>query len=338
MNIVLITPAPPGSRAGNRATAERWTGLLAREGHRVRVVTELGAEGDGPEPETAPCDLLIALHAWRSHAAVQQFRQTHPDTPLIAVLTGTDIYDHQYRYPQQTLKSMDLADCLIGLHHRVARDIPGRYAEKLVTVLQSADRPGNTVAKNPDHFQVCVIGHLRDEKDSLRAALASRLMPESSRLRVVNAGKPHTADWESRTLEEQQGNPRFQWLGEIDKSATQALMQASQLMVISSVMEGGANVVSEACRIGLPIVASAISGNIGLLGEDYPGYFRTGDERDLARLLTRAEQSPDLIAELTARVNQLALSFTPEGEQAALAAAIEMALAQRERAPFSPPE
>lgn len=327
MNIVLITPAPPGSRAGNRATAERWAGLLGQEGHRVSVVTEL--PGASSDHHGEGCDLLIALHAWRSHEAIGHFRQVHPAKPVIVALTGTDIYDHQNRFPEQTLQSMDLADCLIGLHHRVARDIPGRYADKLAIVLQSAEQPVEQIAKNPDHFQVCVIGHLRDEKDSLRAALAARLLPESSRVRVINAGKPHTAEWKSRTREEQAVNPRFEWLGEIEKPAIQALMQRSQMMVISSIMEGGANVVSEACRIGLPVLASAISGNIGLLGEDYPGYFRTADEQDLARMLTKAENSPEFVAELTARVSQLALNFTPEAEQASLARAIEMALAQR---------
>ena len=102
-------------------------------------------------------------------------------------------------------------------------------------------------------------------------------------------------------------------------------------MVISSVMEGGANVVSEACRAGLPIIASDISGNIGLLGEDYPGYFPVGDDTELARLLQQAEHSPEFLLELEERVTELAGSFTPESEQAALLAAIDKAMAGRTR-------
>lgn len=328
MRIVLITPAPPGSKAGNRATAQRWAGLLEREGHFVTVVTDFKGEYQ-KRHQGKHCELVIALHAWRSHDAVEQVRKAQPETPMIVVLTGTDIYYHQHHFPEQTLETMDWADCLIGLHHRVVDDIPAQYGHKLVTVLQSADQPIEQVPKNPDCFQICVIGHLRDEKDSLRAALAARLLPENSSVRVINAGKPHTSDWEVRACEEQAANPRFEWVGEIEKPEIQALMQRSHLMVISSIMEGGANVVSEACRIGLPILASDISGNIGLLGDDYPGYFKTGDEGDLARLLTKAETSPECVAELTSRVVQRAADFTPDAEQAALAAAIEMALAQR---------
>lgn len=321
MNITLITPAPPGSRAGNRATAERWSRLLEQAGHRVMIVTEYSGE---------PCDLFIALHAWRSHEAIVRFRAQHPGIPLVVVLTGTDIYDHQHRFPQPTHESMELADCLVGLHHRVGGDIPTRFADKLTTVLQSADKPGST-SRHKEGFDICVIGHLRSEKDPLRAAMAARQLPETSAIRVINAGKAHSPEWEDKARAEQQVNPRFQWLGEVDKPAIQQLMLRSRAMVISSVMEGGANVVSEACRAGLPVLASNISGNIGLLGDDYPGYFQVGNDTDLARLLQRAEQSPDFLEDLSARVGALADRFTPEAEQAALLAAIDRAQASRAR-------
>lgn len=318
MQITLITPAPPGSKAGNRATAERWERLLTREGHEVKVVTDYQGE---------PCDLFIALHAWRSREAVKRFRAAFPDKPLIVVLTGTDIYDHQHRFPDDTLYAMAQADCLIGLHRRVARDIPDQFADKLMTVLQSADQVSGRGASagQGEAFQVCVIGHLRAEKDSLLAAKAARLLPAASGISVVNAGKAHSPEWRAAAEKEQSANARFQWLGELDRDASQQLMLNSRLMVISSVMEGGANVVSEACRMGLPILASTISGNLGLLGEDYPGYFRTGDEQDLARLLQKAEQSPEFLSALTRWVSDCASAFTPDAEQASLAEALRRA-------------
>lgn len=321
MHITIITPAPPGSRAGNRATAERWRRLLEQAGHGVDIVTEYRG---------GPCDLFIALHAWRSHDAVVHLRSLHPRTPLIVVLTGTDIYDHQYRFPDATHESMELADGLIGLHQRVGRDIPERFADKLAVVLQSADRPASPAGPKKG-FDICVIGHLRQEKDPLRAALAARQLPETSAIRIINAGKAHSPDWEAKALAEQDANPRFQWLGEVDKTAIHQLMNRSRAMVISSVMEGGANVVSEACRAGLPVIASDIPGNIGLLGDDYPGYFPVGDDTELARMLQRAEQSPGFLEELAERVTDLASGFTPQAEQAALLAAIERAMAGRTR-------
>lgn len=315
----MITPAAPGSKAGNRATAERWQTLLEQAGHRVAIVTAYHGE---------PCDLFLALHAWRSHEAVRLFRETWPDKPLVVALTGTDIYLHQHRYPEQTLNSMQAADALIGLHAQVGDDIPGAFRDKLVTLFQSADRPASqsgTVSSESPYFDICVIGHLRHEKDSLRAALAARLLPAGSRVRVSCAGKPHNEHWGSLAEQELKENPRFRWLGELEKADIAKLMAESQLLVMSSVMEGGANVVSEACRAGLPVIASDISGNTGLLGEDYLGYYPVGNTQALANMLERAENDSRFMTQLREQVRQLASRFTPEKERASLEQALALA-------------
>ncbi|MDX1558472.1 MAG: selenoneine biosynthesis selenosugar synthase SenB [Marinobacter sp.] len=317
----MITPAQPGSKAGNRATAERWETLLENAGHSVEVVTEYHGE---------PCDAFIALHAWRSVDAIRHFRETWPEKPLIVALTGTDIYHHQHEYPEDTRYSMGVADALIGLHDLVAHDIPADFANKLVTLYQSAEGPEAFPATQADltkeSFCVCVIGHLRDEKDSLRAAYAARLLPEDSQAQVFCAGKAHNDAWHNKAEREMAENPRFHWLGELDKTRTRQLMANSQVMVISSVMEGGANVVSEACRAGLPVLASDIPGNVGLLGRDYAGYFPVGDEQALAILLQRAETDPGFLESLKTQVGDLAERFLPEKEQASLEQALHLAM------------
>lgn len=316
MKIIMITPAAPGSRAGNRATAERWQRLLENASHRVEVVTDYQGE---------PCDLFIALHAWRSRDAVSRFREFWPNIPLIVVLTGTDIYRHQIEFPEPTLATMDAADGLIGLHDRVADDIPARFRDRLVTLYQSAIAPPPAPQHSSDHFRVSVIGHLREEKDSLRAARAARLLPDESRVRVIAAGKAHNAEWQQMAEQEAAENPRFQWLGQLDEQGTRELLTGSRVMVISSVMEGGANVVSEACRAGVPVLASDIPGNRGLLGDDYPGYFPVRDEQALADLLLKAETDPEFLQDLESRVARLAARFTPEREQAGLEQALALA-------------
>lgn len=320
MNIIMITPAGPGSKAGNRATAERWKILLQRSGHEVSIVTTYQGE---------PCDLMLALHAWRSYEAIRLFRNTWPGKPLIVALTGTDIYRHQYEYPEQTLYSMQAADALIGLHANVGDDIPERFGNKLVTLFQSADLPEACALKataETQFFDVCVIGHLRDEKDSLRAALAASLLPANSCVRVSCAGKPHNERWNRLAKQQVRENPRFRWLGELEKKETGKLMANSQILVMSSVMEGGANVVSEACFAGLPVIASDIAGNIGLLGADYAGYYPVGDTQALADRLTRAETDPAFLEQLRKQVGYLAGQFTPEKEQKSLEQALSLAL------------
>jgi glycosyltransferase involved in cell wall biosynthesis len=85
-------------------------------------------------------------------------------------------------------------------------------------------------------------------------------------------------------------------------------------MVISSRMEGGANVVSEAVVAGLPVLASAIPGNEGLLGSDYPGYYRLADTDDLRASLLRAERESAYYEALKQACGRRQALFTPARE------------------------
>ena len=57
--------------------------------------------------------------------------------------------------------------------------------------------------------------------------------------------------------------------------------------------------------------------NIGILGKDYPGYFEVGNTNQLARLLTRAETSPEYLAKLKASTKGLAVLLDPTREEQA---------------------
>jgi len=317
MKIALVTPAAPRSRAGNRATATRWSRLLRAAGHQVDVLEQWQA--DDPA-----FDLMIALHAWRSASSIAAFAQRFPKRALIVVLTGTDIYRFQHTHSGVVKASLDYASALIGLHHHVAHDIPRAYHDILHTVYQSA-RPLPTSYPSPStrSFTISVVGHLREEKDSLRAAHAARLLRANSRIRIIQAGRAHTPDWAAAAQAEMQNNARYFWRGELSQSAIRKLYARSRVMVISSVMEGGANVVSEACVAGLAVIASDIAGNTGLLGQDYPGLFPVGDSSALAVLMARAENDPVFLATLTNWCQALAPRHTEQAEQAALLAVIQ---------------
>ena len=125
---------------------------------------------------------------------------------------------------------------------------------------------------------------------------------------------------EARAL--MQGEPRYRWLGELDHAGTMRWLARSHVMVISSVMEGGAHVVSEAINIGVPVIASNIPGNIGLLGEDYPGYYPVGETQALAALMLRAQSDPAWLTLLEEAVRKQQGLVTPLAERRALQAVI----------------
>jgi putative glycosyltransferase (TIGR04348 family) len=307
VNIRLITPAPPRSRAGNRATAARWATILRALGHQVCISVDYGGE---------PADLMVALHAWRSFDAIARFTQDYPDRPLVVALTGTDAYRFIHSDPETTLRSIVLADCLVGLHDLIAETVPPEYRGKVRVIYQSA-RP--IAARQPSKrcFLVCVAGHLREEKDPLRPALALRDLPPGSRLRVDHYGAAHTPDWAAAAAQEMAVNPRYRWYGEIPRHRLRQVYGRAHLLVLPSRMEGGANVISEAVVAGLPVIASRIPGSVGLLGPDYPGYYPVEDTRALRGLLLRAELDPTYYQSLEIACAGRRHLFTAEAERAA---------------------
>ena len=134
-----------------------------------------------------------------------------------------------------------------------------------------------------------MIGYLRAEKDPFRTALAARLLPDASRVRVTHVGKARGEEFAEQARTHTEDNPRYRWLGELPRWRVRRLLSRARLLVQSSTMEGGANAVSEALAAGVPVIASDVPGDVGVLGQDYPGYYPVGDEEALARLLERAE-------------------------------------------------
>jgi putative glycosyltransferase (TIGR04348 family) len=310
MRIVIITPVRSSSRSGNGTTTDRWARILRALGHDVRVAQRY----DG-----APADLMIALHAWRSADSIRDFRVRFPDRPLIVALSGTDINEYIDRDPGPTLQSLACADRLVALQELARRRVPARFRRKVRVVYQSApplSPPGSRMNRG---FDVAVIGHLREVKDPLRAAKAARRLPATSRIRIVHLGAAETAQWAAMAKAEMKVNPRYVWRGDRPRAEVRRLLGRARVVVLSSLSEGGANVISEAVAAGVPVLASRIDGSVGLLGRNYPGYFPMGDTAALAQLLHRIETSPDFLARLRRAIARRAHLFHPGREKAAWA-------------------
>ena len=312
MRIGIITPAPARSHYGNRITALRWAKILRRLGHRVTISQQYDNE---------KLDLLIALHARRSHSSINRFRRRYRDSPIIVALTGTDVY-RDIHLSRRARQSLQLADKLVVLQPRALPELDPFARAKAQVIYQSVEssrglrksgRKSNRSSSGA--FDVSVIGHLRLVKDPFRAALAARLLPPSSQIRIRQIGGAMTKEMERRARREEQINPRYRWLGEMSRARALSALAQSQLCIISSRMEGGANVLSEAIVLSIPVLASRIDGNVGILGADYSGLFPVGDTHKLARLITRAETDPNFLRELTKGVKKLARLFDPAREE-----------------------
>jgi len=287
MKIALITPARPATRSGNRNTAVRWAQLLRELGHDVDVQVNWNG---------APADLMIALHARRSHASVARFAADYPARPLVLALTGTDLY-RDIRFDADAKRSLVLATRMIVLQEMGPAELAPAARRKTRVIYQST-RPITRVPPLKSCFEVCISGHLREEKDPFRLAAALAYLPQQSRIRVMHMGAAMSGEMAASARDWMTREPRYHWAGELPHWLALRRLARSRLMVISSRMEGGANVVTEALAAGVPVIASRIPGNIGMLGADYAGYYPPANERALARLLWRAESDPEFYRRL----------------------------------------
>ena len=305
--IEIVTPAPPGSLHGNRVTAKRWQGFLRQLGYQVPI-TESWSGKDA--------DLLIALHAYRSHASIDAFKLAHPNRPLILILTGTDLYRDMANHPE-VHESMASANALVVLQTEALRIIPAKWHHKVTVIHQSVPRIPKQ-QKPKDQFRICVIGHLRPEKDPFCIVRALPHLHSDSQITIQHLGMAMSGEMEKIALQATKQYGRYTWQGKVSHQTTLRTLARCHVMVISSRMEGGAHVVSEAISAGVPVLASKIAGNCGLLGKDYLGYFPVGNEKALTKLLHRAETDQLFYKKLQDQVKKLQKLVQPGHERSSI--------------------
>jgi putative glycosyltransferase (TIGR04348 family) len=308
-HVVIISPALANANNGNWQTAWRWSRFL-RQDYKVT----LAVQWDG-----SPYDAMIALHARRSAASIAAFSAAFPSQPLIVVLTGTDLYK-DIRSNAQAQCSLQLATHLVVLQSAGLQVLNKDFRRKTQVIYQSAPSLKHrkiNPTKPSRYFDVTMIGHLRAEKDPATFMRAAKSLKLES-VRMIHIGSALDPALGQQAENTQWQYPHYRWLENLPHAATRQRLKRSQLMVITSTMEGGANVICEAITSGVPVLASDISGNRGMLGEKYAGYFALGDSIKLAQLIDRAASDMKFYRRLRAQCAGRAALFAPERERAAL--------------------
>ena len=289
MEILIVSP-PASLVNGNTNTAASWATELAALGHSVRVK---------PSYDGRSAELLIALHATKSHEALVQFQTAHPEASTVVVLAGTDLYPD---LSATSLHSLAIADRIVVLQAKALHRLPTNLQQKTEVIPLSAPPPPAPADQSElcpaDLFKVCVVGHLRGVKDPLRTAHAARLLPESSKIVVLHVGAILEERFEAEVEREQKENPRYRWLGALEYDAAYQLIASSDLFVLSSIAEGGGRVLSEAILANTPILAARNDASTSLLGDDYPGLFETGATAELAALMEHCENDAAFLDQL----------------------------------------
>ena len=321
-HIAIVTPYLADANNGNWRTAHRWQQLLS-DNFKVIVHNEFAAD------VLADADMLIALHARRSAAIIQQFHSQFPQKPLVVTLTGTDLYRdlNDSTDSANTRLSLELADALIVLQEDAIQFLPHEQRHKAHVIYQSA-KPLTRANKPKGKLDCVVVGHLRAEKSPQTIFQLMPLLHADVPIHIlhVGAGLDEKLAAEAHALAAQ--DSRYRWAGALPHGLTRAAIKRAHLLIHPSIMEGGANVIVEAILSGTPVLASHMSGNIGMLGREYDGYFPVGDVSALKQLLQRCLNDANFLTRLNTSCAGRAKLFLPATERMSLCQLVQGLLDQ----------
>lgn len=256
---------------------------------------------------------LVALHARRSAPSLMRFASQFPDRPSVLVLTGTDLYRDIHADPEAR-QSLDTATHLVVLQEEGLLELDPCHRQKCRVIYQSAPTLKSGASPRTS-FDLALVGHLRAEKDPETPMRALGLVDARCPVRLFHIGAALDARYQKVAEELSAQDLRYRWLGPLPHARTRQRIKHARLLVISSLLEGGANVVIEAITAGVPVLASAISGNVGLLGANYEGYFAVGHAQGLADLIHRAWDEQPFLDRLKKQCMLRAPLFRPERER-----------------------
>ncbi len=298
MRILLATPAEPGTQSGNGRTAARYVELWSALGHEVIVTTEQRFE---------EVELLVALHATKCAAVLDTFAERAPAVPRMVVVAGTDLSGSERARFEL---SLERASAIVTLQPLALQALPERFAGKARSIVQSVLLPARLrdAQRRRVDCEIALVAGLREVKDPLRIAYATVDLPAPSRIFVTHYGPSLDAELALEANELMKRNPRYRWHGPQPHETTLDLMHRASALCNTSLSEGGANVVSEALALSCPVLCSAIPGNLGVLGSDWPATFTSGSTEALRDLLLRFEADADLrddLAQRTAHLREL---------------------------------
>jgi putative glycosyltransferase (TIGR04348 family) len=323
--LLVVTPYLASANNGNWRTATRWARLLSPH-YRV-IVQSAEAPVTGADRDDAIA--MIALHARRSRPAIASWREARPDRALIVALTGTDLYKDLPAGDADTRASIAAANRLIVLQDDARNFVAREDRGKTDVVFQSARALAPWPRKREDRLHCMLVAHLRPEKDPATVFTAWRTLSPEFPIFLTIIGDALDAALGDAARALAAVDPRVRWIGPQPHARTRQAIKRAHLLLCPSQMEGGANVVVEAVTAGTPVIGSRMSGNVGMLGYDYGGYFPVGEAAALAALLVRVWRNPALYNALSSQCLRRSILFTPMAERAALALSLSHALAGR---------
>lgn len=159
-------------------------------------------------------------------------------------------------------------------------------------------------------YMLCVGRLVKDKGITELVNIFTQLQADRPQLRLVLVGQyePELDPLPAETLEQINSNPAILsvgWSNEVP-----AFMQLAHLFVFPSHREGFPNVLLQAAAMQLPIVCSAIAGNIDIVVDGQTGLlFAPGNEQALLAQTEFALQQPEKMREMAQKLYEEVLQF-----------------------------
>ncbi len=321
-DVLIHSPFPQETGQGNSVTAERMQLIMRSAGIGAHIETVTYQGGD------AKC--LVALNAWRSAGVVAEFDRRHNDRQIVVLVTGSDInHPEMGDENSDTRVTMERADALVTLHDADLKALPENLQHKSICIYPSVSLPTGIKHREPleDRMDVVMAGNIRAVKNPQLAVEVGALLPSDSPIFINSYGD--ASDQLATEMTHASAEVKhFNWCGKLDHATLIEKMVRAQLLLNTSTIEGGANAICEAVTMGLPVIASDIRGNVGMLGEDYLGLFPNGDAQAAVGLLQRCVTELSFYQELKKQVAQRAPLFDFATESSAWLDLIRSRLAE----------
>jgi glycosyltransferase involved in cell wall biosynthesis len=336
LRIAIITPTAPPRVSGSAVTASRIARGLQSAGDQVELIDASSVE-DGAEIMTQLAmftpDIVHVVDAWKVGSMLGD---PLPGHPLVLQTTGSDVHADIYDSARQATvqRVLAAARAIVVASDEAAtalREVQPEIGDKVRVVT-----PGVVLAE--DTYQLRrelgikmsgfvfllpgVICALKNQGLAIEAL--DRIIDDHPNVHLVLAG-PVDADDEygARILEAAEARAWCHHVDGIEHAQMGAAYADVDVVLNTSLVEGGSNALLEAMSAGRVVLASDIPGNRGLVRDGETGLFFSGSQ-ELTEAARKLIGDASLRQRLGGRGHEHAGSaHRPEAEVEALRAVYE---------------
>ncbi len=296
MKIAFITPYYHPPVRGNAVTVRRIAGSLAAAGCETAVYSLDALTAGDILREVLPAspDVIHGFHAFYGGRPAREIAAA-AGVAYVVTITGSDVYEAMLDgRREETLAVLRDAAAIVVFDSSVKQRIAGHHpslAEKILIIPQGVELPGEDFTWGEERFDggefvFFLPAGLRPVKNiGFVLAPLAELHRHDAGIRLLVAGPVLDPAYGAQLLEELEHYSFARYLGAVGRDAIGALYRRADVVLNTSVFEGGmANSVLEAMAFGRPVLAADIEGNRSLVKEGKTGLLF----RDEAEFLEKA--------------------------------------------------